>query len=268
MTILSAASSHTLVATLKWPPSKADVVKNDQHVRSPEHAESELGKVERQILFLTIQSKLLRLVPGFNEKLKDAPDHLAALRKRQSALTFYLSQSKMPSYDLDLCCACYDAAGTCLAYVYPAIAAHHKKIEQAYADPQKHAIKHSGDDRTGMRRQDYNEALTIDLALLSPAVSDIIFVAHSANHSFDTIEGQSSWSLTDATDKTALLSATLRKDKPYRLYAMAKVTRDAESWRIEQLDSYIPLSAQYKDVDKAIFSQIIMQHCIVEHAKA
>lgn len=152
------------------------------------------------------------------------------LTARHKILTRFLEQEHLNSFDLDLLCFCYDKEGDLLLSVFP-------NTIESVIDPKNHAaFFHLGDDTTGTG-DTFDEELLIKLPAVNAVIDSIYLVTISNNHGFNEIKG-GSWSVISTENETELCSSLLHHSDSANICVMAKVIRENDSWRLENIDAF------------------------------
>jgi stress response protein SCP2 len=238
---MTSPRSHTINAIkpthlrvgIKWDPLERDKIKESHALGHANEVRKELAFTLRQIKTQQSIIKLLRLTFFFRtkdmkfERLRD--QYLA----RKKALEKFLAQENVNSYDLDLCGFCYDRDGKLVKFVSP------ESTETRNTMQKQMAFMHSGDDNTGTG-EIFDEELLINLYALDEAIHQVFFVVVSINHGFDQIKG-GFWSIVHTAGEKELLSATLCTQLQHRVHVMAKLSRNGESWLLDQIADYCSL---------------------------
>ncbi|MEU7144851.1 TerD family protein [Nocardia sp. NPDC046473] len=100
------------------------------------------------------------------------------------------------------------------------------------------SIRHQGDNLTGSGNGD-NEMIDVDLTLLSPEASTVVFVVTSyAGHTFERVRN-AFWRLVDGTTNVELTGGNLRVGGRHTGMVVAKVQREADIWKFHPVGAPI-----------------------------
>ena len=235
---IDAARPTYVRAGIKWDPLERDDIEEMYSFGSVKDARKKLGSVRRWLRFYKFMAGFVRatfLIADMSERFEDWIEHKEA---KKVALDKFLTQAKLQSYDLDLCCFCYGKDDKLIGSIAPAYDETSQNLQQDQL-----AIMHSGDDVTGTGDA-FDEELLINLHAIEADIHQMFLVVISVNHGFDKIKG-GFWSIIRTKDETELMSAPLHKE-PQRAHVMAKLTRDGTSWIVDEVAAYCPLNKDEK----------------------
>ena len=240
-TINAKLAPHLRVG-IKWDPLERDNIEETYAIGSAKNARAELKVLLKQIKNTELMAKILRATV-FLHKQAARYDYLRDQQlMRKKKLEKYLAQDKLLSYDLDLCCFCYDQNGQFIEYISPVL------MDTPQGRQSLLAFMHSGDDATGTGDA-FDEEVLVKLSAINPAIHQVFFVIVSINHGFDQIKG-GFWSIVSTTGEKELLSSTLRTPLQHKLHVMAKLSRGSEAedniWSLDELAEYQPLDKNEK----------------------
>ena len=175
--------------------------------------------------------------------------HMAA----KFAADRYLEQHHLESFDLDLCCFCYDEQGKLVEFVTPL------NVGRLRGSKDEPAFLHSGDDTTGTG-ETYDEELMVLVRTIDHDIHRIFFIIVSAHHGFDEVP-RGHWDIVSTKNEKLLLSAKLG-GQPHKLHVMAKLSRDEQGWRLEEIADYFPLDEnEAVPLDQRV-DQLIRKNCL------
>ena len=231
LTINATPATH-LRAGIKWDPLERDDIEEAYEIGSADNAREELKVLTKQIKTSERIIRFLRFLTLFYK----AADRYERLRGQQLArkklLEKYLAQAKMPSFDLDLCCFCYDRDNKLVEYVSPV-------LMETQDEQSRMAFMHSGDDSTGTGDA-FDEELLVKLAAIKEKIYQVFFVVISINHGFDQIKG-GFCSIVNTSGEQELLATKLRTPLKHRVHVMAKLSRGTAGWVLDEISEYLPL---------------------------
>ena len=237
---INAAQSPHLRVGIKWDQLERDNIEEAYGIGSAENARAELKALHQQIKNSEFMAKLFRAIfflrthAGKFDRLHD--QQIA----RKKLLQKYVLQDTLPSFDLDLCCFCYDQDGKFLEFISPVL------MDTPQARQSQLAFMHSGDDSTGTGEA-FDEEILVKLSAINPAIHQVFFVIVSINHGFDQIKG-GLWSIVNTSGEKELLSSTLRTELAHTVHVMAKLSRNAAFavWDLNDISHYCPLDKNEK----------------------
>ncbi|MFI6996896.1 TerD family protein [Nocardia sp. NPDC050175] len=100
------------------------------------------------------------------------------------------------------------------------------------------SVRHQGDNLTGSSNGD-NEMIDVDLTLLSPEASTVVFVVTSyAGHTFERVRN-AFWRLVDGKTNVELTGGNLRVGGRHTGMVVAKVQREADIWKFHTVGAPI-----------------------------
>ncbi|MFD6161401.1 TerD family protein [Nocardia sp. NPDC060256] len=100
------------------------------------------------------------------------------------------------------------------------------------------SVRHQGDNLTGSGNGD-NEMIDVDLTLLSPEASTVVFVVTSyAGHTFERVRN-AFWRLVDGKTNVELTGGNLRVGGRHTGMVVAKVQREADIWKFHTVGAPI-----------------------------
>ena len=230
---VNATPSTHLRAGIKWDPLERDNIEETYEFGSVKKAQAELNALTRQ---LKISEWVIKFIPPLSFFHDQASKH-ERLRdqrlSRKKVLEQYVAQGRLHSFDLDLCCFCYDREGKLVEYVSPASADELTSSASAFT--------HSGDDDTGTGEA-FDEELLVNLSAIREKIHQVFFVVVSINHGFDQIKS-GFWSIVNTSGEVELLATTLHTPLKHKVHVMAKMSRRGEDWVLDELAEYLPLAS-------------------------
>lgn len=132
-------------------------------------------------------------------------------------------RQKDQAIDLDASCLMFDAQGALVDQVW-----------FAQLRSKDGALVHLGDNRTGAGDGD-DESIVVDLTVINPAVSTLVFVVNSySGETFSQIEN-AFCRLIDAANEQEVARYELSGSGPHTAQIMAKVTRSGAGWTMTAL---------------------------------
>ncbi len=256
---MAALRSYTIPVTqptyvrvgIKWDPLERDNIDEIYGLGSAENAQAQLDKSSRRIRTFKWVGEFFRIF-----LLNKLADRIDGLREQElivkKDMQTYLTQKKVRSYDLDLCCFCYDANGKLAGFISPVF------MGEEYLPQGHRAFLHTGDDATGIGDA-FDEELLVNLHAVDAGIHAVYFIAVSINHGFDQIKG-GFWSIVRTKDETELLSLALQTKLRHRVHVMAKLSRGDGAWTLDEIAEYCPL-----DPDEKIDLHQRVDRLLVEH---
>ena len=236
-TIDASKTTHLRVG-IKWDPLERDAIGDAYGIESLEDARGRLKAANQQLKSMALMSKLLRMTVVFAAaglKVQKSHDQIVAKKK---AMEKYLSQAKLPSYDLDLCCFCYEANGRMAKYVTPLSM---EKGEELKKQP---AFMHTGDATTGTSGV-FDEEILVNLDAIDPTIDKVFFVITSVSHDFNLIKG-GFWNIVSTKDEDELLPTKMLTEAQVRVHVMAKLTRFGMAWMLDEIAEFCPVDKNEK----------------------
>lgn len=227
---IDTAPPTNLRVGLKWDPLARDNIAELHDVESAQEARKTLAAIPGKLWKLSLLAGILRATFMFRKvaAVVDGERQYKLIERKD--LERYLTQAKLHSYDLDLCCFCYDKDGKLAGFVTPDVTEMHGTSRW---DP---AFLHAGNDTTGIGEA-FDEELLIRLPLVDAAIHQIFIVIVSVNHGFDKIKG-GFCSIVSTRHERELMSSVLQTPQQHRLYVMAKITRDEKFWVAREVAEY------------------------------
>lgn len=236
-TIEASKTTHLRVG-IKWDPLERDDIAEAYAIESLAEARAELAAITKHISSTLFMSKLLKssvIFANAGIKMERTLDQSADKKK---ALEKYISQAKLPSYDLDLCCFCYGSNNNLVKYVTP------NTLEKKEDLQKKQAFMHTGDATTGTSGV-YDEEILVDLSAIDPAIDKIFFVITSVSHDFHLIKG-GFWNIVSTRDEDELLPTKLVTKAEARAHVMAKLWRFGNAWNLDEIAQFCPVDKNEK----------------------
>ncbi|MGB9153322.1 MAG: TerD family protein, partial [Alphaproteobacteria bacterium] len=242
LTVSESKTTHLRVG-IKWDPLERDDIADAYGIESPKEARAELLAIIQQINTARLIGKFLKLTVIFSNRGQKFDRTIDQKIAKKKALEKYLSQEKLASYDLDLCCFCYDLHGKLVKFVSPV-------SSEAKDDLQKKpAFMHTGDATEGTVHEStstFDEEILVDLTAIDPAIDTVFFVVVSVNHGFNHIKG-GFWSIISTKDEEELLSAKMLAKDPHKVHVAAKLTRlGGSTWLLDEIVGFPPIDANGK----------------------
>lgn len=219
---------------LKWDPMERDVIAVVHKLHSP-------FKTQMQILWSYIPSFIYGLLGFFLGTLYFFPYIAGKFRKkrrdiaaRRAAKKKFMRQRKLPSYDLDLLCFCYDGDGKLTQLVAP-IAVMGDRA------PPGAAIMHSGEASTGMG-EGFDEEILINLKDVAAGIQQMIFVVASEHHAIRQVKA-AACAIINTKNEQPLLSRDLRHRSDHKNFIFARLRRADGGWSLQEIGDYFHIDA-------------------------
>ena len=255
---IDATKQARIRAGIKWDPLERDDIDELHAFGSAQAARKKLASTRRHLARLSLFARFLHKISLFNRwgrRIDRMRQHKLAEKK---ALETTLAQEKLHSYDLDLCCFCYDKAGKLVGFALPDFTEMHGKAEW------QSSFLHSGDDTTGTGDA-FDEELLINLHTADKTIHTIFLVVLSIHHGFDEING-GFWSVVHTMGEKELMSAFLKTTEKHRTHVIAALTRDENSWTVKEIAEYCPIENNEKNslqkrIDQMLRSRYPVMAC-------
>jgi hypothetical protein len=238
---------------VKWDPIARDELNTYYGFADEATARAAFASTQKIINVYTVIIKLLKatfiletFVPFF-ERFRGYK--IAA----QKDIKNFLSEGKLASFNLDLCCYCYDKYGDFVGFISPVM------VDQQYILKQDQlAFMHTGDEQTGAAKE-YDEEILVNIPAIDPRIEQIFFVIHSVNHSFKDIKG-GLWAVISTQGEKVLMSLPLETASDCRLHVIAQLDRKGTSWSLTEIAQYHPLDKQkqiptYKTINALLMKE-------------
>jgi len=228
-TIEASKTTHLRVG-IKWDPLERDDIADAYGIESLAEARADLVGVTKQIASTRFMSKLLRMSILFANAGIAMEKTLDQSLAKKKALEKYVSQGKLASYDLDLCCFCYDQNNRMVKYVTPVTL---EKQDELQKEP---AFMHTGDATTGTSGV-FDEEILVNLSAIDPAIEKVFFVITSVNHDFRYIKG-GFWNIVSTKDEDELLPTKIVTQAQVRVHVMARLSRFGNAWALDEIAEF------------------------------
>jgi len=244
-------NSTKLRVVIKWHPHERDDM-GEKCAIDPCAARAQLQSVASQLKFLWWYRKLLFATYLLRNRSRNLGKLVELKKQEAEALRNYLSSEGDPSFDLDLCCCCFDRRGQMVKFVSPR-AAGLGEITREMLQGQMDFI-HSGDDETGTGNL-FDEHIRISLSAIAPEIHQVYFVLASHNHGFHEIDG-CGWSVITTQDEKEILSKALAANTSHRIHVMARLVRKERSWGLEEVAEFFPVEIEGKNLGPQLHALI------------
>ncbi len=254
--MISLAQSATLRAGIKWDPLERDHLMENV-VLNTEKSHLEMSRLSSQLKFLWWWRKALFATYIFRNRSRRLNRLAEAKKKQIKVLQKYLDEQGIHSYDLDLCCCCFNRQGTMVKYISP------RTVEARDTVHGQMAFVHSGDDETGTGSL-FDEEIRVRLAAIDPQIHKVFFVIASLHHGFHEISG-CTWSFMTTQDEKVVLSASAGANTSHRIYVMAKLVRKELSWALSEIAQHFPLEIDRKKDLSAQLDDLIRQRYLIKN---
>ena len=186
------------------------------------------------------------LAPAFVERRQDSEKAVQPHRD-------YIAQAKLPSFDLDLWCFCYDANGELAEYLSP-LSSMRKNPGQVPP-----AIMHSGDEATGLSTG-FDEQLMVNPAHIDAAITRIYFVVLSMNHGFNKVQG-GTFTVMNTRNEAVVYSGPLHTPETRKMAVAVELSRADGGWQLRILQDYCRVSGDAQDkLDRRIHATLLERH--------
>ena len=250
--IIQPEKPSSLRAGIKWDPLEKDHKDEFHGAESKKKTWTKLVVISLNIAWLWTVATLCKLTFILRGLGKQIDKKRAVKQNKRYELTLYLDQKESDSYDLDLCCFCYDKNGKLAGYVTPTVTEMHGK---AAWHP---AFIHSGDDDTGTGNG-FDEDLVIKLPEVDESIHQIYVLMVSINHGFDEIKG-GFWSIVSTRDEEEIMAVQLKTKDRHTLHIMARAIRQGNAWLVEELAEFDTLPDDDMPMQEQISRLIISNY--------
>ena len=261
--MIDGSKTTRLRVGIRWNPLERDDIGDAYGLESAVEARAELGAVRQHIKTTRLVGRFLRWTRVFGNRAAKIERSLDQSLGKEKAMEKYLSQEKLPSYDLDLCCFCYGRDGKLLKFVSPVSRETKDDLQK------KPAFMHTGDATTGEVHAAvggiFDEEILVDLTAIDSAIDTVFFVIVSVSHGFHQIKG-GFWSIISTRDEDELLSTRMQTKEQHRIHVMAKLSRIQEMWSLEEISGYCPIDNNSKIALQHRIDQMITTHYPVTSA--
>jgi len=228
--LIETAKSPRLRVGIKWDPLDRDTIGEVIGHKSSKEVRQEIASLNKSAKNQIKYAKYLRMSYFFRNRAFEIERALEQTFEKKKTLEAYLSQEKLKSHDLDLCCFAYDKDGNLVKYVLP------DSVETKESREKGLAFMHSGDDETGTGEA-FDEEILVSLPHIDPAISYVFFVILSVNTGFDDVVN-GYWSVVNTSGEKRLQSFTLETGKKDQIHVMTRLTRSDLGWELQKIAEF------------------------------
>ena len=247
--LIDMAASPRLRVGIKWDPLERDLIGEAIGYKSGKEVRHEIATLNKIAVNQKKLAKFLRMSFFFRNKAYELDRAIEQTFEKKKTLESFLSQEKLKSHDLDLCCFAYDQGGNLVKTILP------ETVETKEVREKGLAFMHSGDDDTGTGEA-FDEEILVSLSHIDAAISDVFFVIVSVNSGFDEITN-GYWTVVNTTGEKRLQSFTLETGKKDQIHMMTRMSRAGNGWEIQKIAEFCsPDGADSDPVEKKIDAYI------------
>ncbi len=261
--MITLKNSTKLRVVIKWNPHERDDM-GEKHAIDTGAARAQMEKVSSQLRFLWWYRKVLFITYLLRNRSRHLGKIVELKKNEVETLKKYLAREGDPSFDLDLCCCCFDRRGQMVKFVSPRAQSLGEMTHEMMRGQMD--FIHSGDDETGTGNL-FDEHIRISLSAIAPEIHQVYFVLASHNHGFHEISG-CVWSVITTRDEKEILSKELTANTSHRIHVMARLVRKERAWGLEELAAFFPVEIEGKNLGPQLHALIKERFLITNPARA